>query len=110
MAQIAEAALRAEADEEEAPAQCPVAPFTRGPGPPTTYRVADKRLPSDPTFELPAEVAETCGKKPRRLHRPAAAEDWLKGPLPHRGRGEAPIMEVGDLASVRFLFGAAAVC
>ena len=74
MAQIAEAALRAEAEEEEELRQCPVAPFYPEGRDHTTYKWRTERLPSDPTFELPAEVAgDLHGKK--APPRPAAAED-----------------------------------
>ena len=74
MAQIAEAALKAEAEEEEELRQCPVAPFYPEGKDHTTYKWRTERLPSDPTFELPAEVAgDLHGKKPPP--RPAAAED-----------------------------------
>ena len=74
MAQIAEAALRAEAEEEEELRQCPVAPFYPEGKDHTTYKWRTERLPSDPTFELPAEVAgDLHGEKPPP--RPAAAED-----------------------------------
>ena len=73
MAQIAEAALRAEAEEEEELRQCPVAPFYPEGKDHTTYKWRTERLPSDPTFELPAEVAgDLHGKKPPP---PAVAED-----------------------------------
>ena len=73
MAQIAEAALKAEAAEEEELRQCPVAPFYPEGQDHTTYKWRTERLPTDPTFELPAEVAgDLHGKKPPP---PAAAED-----------------------------------
>ena len=72
MAQIAEAALEAEADEEEELRQCPVAPFYPEGQDHTTYKWRTERLPTDPSFELPAEVAgDLYGKKPP----PPAAED-----------------------------------
>ena len=73
MAQIAQAALRAEAEEEEELRQCPVAPFYPEGKDHTTYKWRTERLPSDPTFELPAEVAgDLHGKKPPP--RPAAED------------------------------------
>ena len=74
MAQIAEAALKAEAEEEEELRQCPVAPFYPEGQDHTTYKWRTERLPTDPTFELPAEVAgDLHGKKPSPP-RPAAED------------------------------------